>query len=428
MHKLFSITLFFLSTSLFAQNPSSQEILMEARKEVCLLTSRAFAGRGYHENGHQKAANYIARRFKEMGLKEVEKSDKPYQQPFSFPLNVIEKTVVYVNGKYMEAGVDYIPNTTISTCKGRAKIVDAGYGLTDEGLEKSTALVFNDGLPPEIQNDASQKEKYKEVANTAGKMKKLSILDAPTFLIKKTKLTHSFADEQTDIPYFEFLADKLPENPQEIKWEVVANLQEIQSQNVLGMVEGTEVKDKFIVISAHYDHLGKLNNAIFTGANDNASGIAMLLSVAQYFVAHPAKYSILFIAFGGEETGLNGSRYYVENNPIVPLKNMHFLINLDLMGTGEDGIMAVGGVDFPQQFKQLTDINTELSAVPIVKQRKNAPNSDHYFFLANGVKGFFIYTMGGPPWYHDVYDTPQNLEMTKFVDLRALLIRFLAEV
>lgn len=425
MRKLNFFFLLFVPSFLLAQEANAEEILIEARKEVSILTSRGFAGRGYVEEGHIKAANYLARRFQEIGLKEVGKWEKPYQQPFSFPLNVIEKSNVYVDGKYMELGVDYIPNMGSPTSKGMAYIQDAGYGLTNDELVPHKAIVFQDGLPPEIQNDPTQKEKYKEVTSVAGKIANLYVQEAPAFLIKKTKLTHSFTEEQNAVPYFEFLADKIPENPQHIRWDVVANVQEIHSQNVIGMMEGTEFKDKYILVSAHYDHLGKIGNAIFTGANDNASGISMLLSMASYFVQHPPKYSVLFVAFGGEETGLNGSRHYVENDPIVPLNKIQFLLNIDLMGAGELGIMAVGGTDFPDYLKQLSDLNAEMSAVPIVKQRKNAPNSDHYFFLAKGVKGFFVYTMGGAPWYHDVFDTQENLIFSKFVEVRNLLIRFL---
>src|SRR4030095_9120627 len=108
--------------------------------------------------------------------------------------------------------------------------------------------------------------------------------------------------------------------------------------NVLGMVPGTLYPDSFIVFTAHYDHLGRMGKkALFPGANDNASGSAMIIDLARYY-AQPAnrpKCSLLFIAFAGEEAGLIGSRYYTEN-PILPLEQIKFLINLDLMGNGEE--------------------------------------------------------------------------------------------
>ena len=133
----------------------------------------------------------------------------------------------------------------------------------------------------------------------------------------------------------------------------------------------------------------------------------------------------MFIAFGGEETGLVGSNYYVNSEPIVPLEQTKFILNLDLMGNGIDGIMAVGGKDYPSYFDQLTQLNEGEKYVPKVRARNNAPNSDHYFFLQNGVPGFFIYTLGGPPHYHDVNDNPSTIELSKYVEVRELLIRFL---
>ena len=98
------------------------------------------------------------------------------------------------------------------------------------------------------------------------------------------------------------------------------------------------------------------------------------------------------------------------------------------MGNGTEGIMAVGGVEHSTEFEKLVKINEEINAIPIVKSRKNAPNSDHYFFLMQGVRGFFVYTMGGPQWYHDVFDTPENLELSKYTGLRQLFIRFVEEM
>lgn len=98
------------------------------------------------------------------------------------------------------------------------------------------------------------------------------------------------------------------------------------------------------------------------------------------------------------------------------------------MGTGEEGIMAVGGTDFPEEFQKLNNANNSLKAVSTVKQRRNAPNSDHYYFLSRGVKGFFIYTLGGPPWYHDVFDVEENLELSRFVNIRNLFIKFLDSI
>lgn len=425
--------LVFNAKSVYAQWESSEILLQKARTEVTILCSNSFAGRGYIQDGHHKAADYIARRYQELGLRttgsfpDSKGVARPYQQPFPLKINVVEQTKLYIDGRFLVPGIDYITNPSTGSGEGYALVKDAGYMLDSVPEVGGRAVVITDGLPPAIVQDAGMKEKYKDQSNINGRVAKIQPQNPTAILVRKKKLTASFDEEAINTPYFEVMEDKLPAGVKQVRWQVLSGIKEFDSQNVIGYLEGI-IKDTFVIVSAHYDHLGKLNNAIFTGANDNASGVAMMLSIAEYFTKHPPKYSMLFIAFGGEETGLNGSKFYVMQQPIAPLAQTKFILNLDLMGSGNEGIMVVGGNDFPLIFQKMTKTNEEIKAVPIVKSRPNAPNSDHYFFLANGVKGFFIYTMGGPPYYHDVYDTPAHLEFSKFVEVRNLLLRFLEKV
>ncbi|MEO1382026.1 MAG: M28 family peptidase, partial [Bacteroidota bacterium] len=125
---------------------------------------------------------------------------------------------------------------------------------------------------------------------------------------------------------------------------------------------------------------------------------------------------------------LIGSRFYVEKNPLFPLAQTKFILNLDLMGNGDEGIVAVGGTENKTFFEELKRINEILKAVPIVRARSNAPNSDHFFFLERGIPGFFVYTLGGPPHYHDVNDTAANLRFSRFTEVRELLMTFLSHI
>jgi len=220
-------------------------------------------------------------------------------------------------------------------------------------------------------------------------------------------------------------ADKMPGKLKKISLNIEAGVTTIGTQNVAALLKGKEETDSVIIVSAHYDHLGTYSDAYFTGANDNASGTVMLLSMAAYFSENRPKYSMLFLGFGGEECGLKGSQHYVENDPLIALRKTKFVLNLDLMGNGVEGIMAVCGKDYPELHERLLKLNEELEAVPSVKARPNAPNSDHYFFVLKGVPAFFIYTMGGPKHYHDIYDNAENLQFSKYVEVRELLIRFL---
>ncbi len=161
----------------------------------------------------------------------------------------------------------------------------------------------------------------------------------------------------------------------------------------------------------------------FPGANDNASGVAFLLSLAKYYAANPQPYSMAFICFAAEEAGLVGSKYFTEN-PVVPLEQIRFLINIDMVGTGETGITVVNGSLHTREFGMLNRINDQKKYLPKINARGKAANSDHYFFSEKGVPAFFIYTQGGISAYHDIYDKASTLPLTEFPNLFKLFVAF----
>ncbi|MBL4735303.1 MAG: M28 family peptidase, partial [Flavobacteriales bacterium] len=183
--------------------------------------------------------------------------------------------------------------------------------------------------------------------------------------------------------------------------------------------------DSTIVFTAHYDHLGRMGNTTyFPGANDNASGVSMLLDLARFYMIDSIKYNVVFIAFAAEEAGLLGSKFYTEN-PLSPLKNIRFLVNIDLMGNGEEGITIVNGAIHHKEFELLCLLNDQNDLVPLVKKRGKAQNSDHYFFTENDVPAFFIYTLGGTKAYHDVFDISATLELKKYDEVFKLITGFI---
>ena len=192
----------------------------------------------------------------------------------------------------------------------------------------------------------------------------------------------------------------------------------------MAIVKGTANNQKYLMITAHYDHLGRMGSeTVFPGANDNASGVAEMLALAAYFAKNPLQKNILFVAFTGEEAGLVGSKYFANNSP-VPLDSIDFVLNLDLSGTGDEGITVVNATLYPKLFDQLVDLNSQGNFVVKVKKRGPAANSDHYYFTENGVPAFFIYTLGGIKAYHDVYDLRETLPLTEVADLQQLYIQF----
>ena len=197
---------------------------------------------------------------------------------------------------------------------------------------------------------------------------------------------------------------------------------------ICAMVRGTAKPDSFIVLTGHYDHLGGMGSkTYFPGANDNASGISQLLSLARYYAQHPQRYTMAFICFSGEEAGLLGSKYFTEN-PLIPLSNIRFLVNMDIVGTGEEGITVVNATVYPKEFAMLKQINDEGHYLVKVASRGKAANSDHYFFAEKGVPAFFIYTMGGIKAYHDIYDRRETLPLTDFDNVYRLLLNFADDI
>ena len=204
-------------------------------------------------------------------------------------------------------------------------------------------------------------------------------------------------------------------------------IEDYKSQNVIGLVKGSEQPNQYLIVSAHYDHIGHLGKAtMLQGANDNASGVAMLLSLAEYFgkPENQPKKSIVFIAFAAEEIGLLGSEHYVKN-PLVPLEKTDFVLNLDLMGSGSEGITVVNGKELTSYYELLTEVNESHNYVAEIKRRANRANSDHFHFTEKDVPAFFIYARGKVGGYHNLGDTVNTLEHNQFDGLFGLFVDFL---
>lgn len=355
-----------------------------ARTIIKKLTSTEFLGRGYVNDGVNKAAKFLISEFKTIGLSSIGKS---YSQPYTFNVNTFPgKMTVIVDGKELTAGKHYLIDANSQTLK-------SGYSLFK--MDSVTYKAFNE-----------RKE-------------------APLEIKLKKKLTYSVGTHLEPITTVELLKDSFPKELKNI--DIIFEnkfIKNFKCQNICGYIKGSTHPDSFIVYSAHYDHLGAMGTkAYFPGANDNASGVSVLLNLAKYYKKNPSKYSVLFLLFSGEEAGLLGSKYFSEH-PLVPLTKIKFLTNLDLLGTGSEGITVVNATVFKKQFEFLNSINKTKNYVTQIKERGKAANSDHYWFAEKGVPCFFIYTMGGVTAYHDIYDIEKTLPLSDYIDVCKLLIDF----
>jgi aminopeptidase YwaD len=359
---------------------SAQDISYN-RKIVDTLTSSAFWGRGYTNNGMQKAASFLENQFKTLGLTPLKR--KNYQQKFSISANTFPKSMeVNINGNALQPGIDFLVTAD-----------SKGANTTCTLTKKDSATFIN------VEN-------------------KIIVS-----LIKK--LTWSASQTVEDYTIIQLDKNKFTEQPTSIKISIENKfVPKFNLANVCAMVKGTQLPDSFIFITAHYDHLGGMGaHTFFPGANDNASGVALLLSLAKYYATHPQKYTIGFILFAGEEIGLVGSKYYTEN-PIVPLNKIRFLTNTDLAGTGSEGITIVNATIFPKEFALMNKINDTEKYLTKINARGEAANSDHYWFTKKGVPSFFFYTLGGITAYHDVLDVAATLPLNEQADLKQLIIKF----
>jgi Zn-dependent M28 family amino/carboxypeptidase len=165
--------------------------------------------------------------------------------------------------------------------------------------------------------------------------------------------------------------------------------------NVIGVIRGRRSPDRFIVVTAHYDHLGIRNGEVYNGAGDNATGVAALLAAAAHFSRNPPVHSILFAALDAEESGLHGARALVERGP-VPKDAIVLNVNIDMIGRDAANVLyAAGTYHYPFLKRYLEGVAqppVELRLahdVPNVKAEDWTRGSDHYAFHSAGIP--FVY-------------------------------------
>jgi len=417
--RLFFCFLFLIQT-LFAQ-------LEETKRITQRLCSKELQGRGYVNHGDSLAARFLEKEFSQIGLQVLQEHESYFQ---SFTHKVVtfprEMTVI-INSDSLTPGIDFMvdPNSGSSNeiWSYRILTIDELFDveLKNRYLDSKRKMAANiTGCVIDIRNisgDSLRKIRLEIIPTLAQQLHLLVITDE--------KFTFSVGNEPYSYSLVYLKTQKFT-NISSIKTHIQSRFNEnYLSSNVIGTIPAVKKTKKTIVITAHYDHLGKMGeNTYFPGANDNASGVAMLLELARYYSKNPTKYNLVFIAFAGEEAGLLGSAYFVQY-PWLKLENIDFLLNLDIMGSGEEGITVVNATKHPEHFQKLVDINTKENYVPIVKARGSAANSDHYWFSERGVPAFFIYTMGPNKNYHDIFDTYENLSFSKFIPISELLKKFI---
>ena len=214
--------------------------------------------------------------------------------------------------------------------------------------------------------------------------------------------------------------------------------QTIRGENVLGYIEGSDLKDELLIITAHYDHLGKHDSLIFNGADDDASGVSAALEIAEAFMlakkeGNGPRRSILIMPVSGEEKGLLGSRYYTDN-PIYPLESTVANLNIDMIGRLDDWhdngnyVYLIGSDRLSYDLHDLNEkINDEYIGIDLDYRfnDKEDPNryyyrSDHYNFAKNNIPVIFYFN-GVHEDYHRPSDTIEKLDFSKIKTISKLV-------
>ena len=433
--------------SLGLASPSkAQEVdLTRARRTIAALAAPNMHGRGYVQRGEHRAATYLRRRLRQLGLQPLAPD---YTQSFALAVNTFPGACrLQLGGREANAlqpGRDFIaaPESAPQAAARQFRLVPLDTLVFTDTAAVRRSLFSLRGSVPGLAASHNQPWlasylptavvlRARDEARLAAlppALRQLVEASGPR-LVLQPKLTASLASSQAPQVRLEVLASSWPSPaPATATVQLDATLErDYHTQNLAAVVRGSAQPDSFLVVSAHYDHLGLMGRrTYFPGANDNASGVALLLELASHY-ARPENRpacSVVFLLFGAEEAGLVGSTYFVQH-PLVPLANIKFLMNLDLLGTGEEGATVVNGRLLPAAFQRLVAFNDQHHYLPRLTARGAAANSDHYPFSQAGVPAFFMYTRGGSLAYHDVHDQPAALSLVGFAGAYGLVRDFL---
>jgi hypothetical protein len=349
-------------------------------------------------------------------------------------------------------------NTVRGSASGQVKgnVVFVGYGLSDKNqnwddfngidLKGKIALILR-GAPNDDDSKWGEGAIVRSKVHLAEERGAIAVLIAdrtdsrrvntatlgrdssppriPCLLISRSACADFFAAAGKSLDEIQAKLDKL-EGPQSFALNLQAiaevtsvNDNEARTRNVLGLLRGSDpvLKDEYIIISGHLDHLGpSASGEIRYGADDDASGTACMMALAEAFAKANSrpKRSLIFVGWTGEEEGLVGSRYFVDH-PTVPREKIKLMIQMDMVGCGEQRVEAYGALEFPAAWKFAEDAG--YSAPEKVLKLYSEGSSDNASFASRGIPAFFFMSAGIHPDYHQATDTPDKIqpEVLQFV-------------
>ncbi|MBL8215019.1 MAG: M28 family peptidase [Bryobacterales bacterium] len=450
-------------------------------KHVKFLASGKLQGRGTGTPGLEKAADYIARQFRSYGLRPVNGSYfQQFQVTTKAEMGKANRLEYRLNGQRqsLKPKEDFLPFSFSATQKVTCPVVFAGYGITakeynyddyadldvkdkcvlvlryepQEFEEKSVfagkAYTEHAQLPSKAYNARLHGAKaiilVNNMANRSGeadKLDKFGTASGPAnsglgYVHMRYEVAERWMQAaKKDLREIVGGIDKdlKPRSfafPDTLEVELETEIQQVQKQvrNVVGYLPGET--EEYVIIGAHYDHLGlgdehslapSLIGKPHYGADDNASGTAGVLELARYFGARPKpKRGVLFLAFAGEELGLLGSSYYV-NQAMMPLGKASAMINMDMIGRVQNGRVYVGGSGTGSTLKAIVEKASQGVDLKVdLSEKSGYGSSDHTSFTTKQVPVLFFFS-GLHADYHkpsdtwDKIDAPQAVKVLRVV-------------
>ncbi len=455
----------------------------DLKKHLYIIASKEMEGRETPSAGLDKAADYIEAHFKALGL--TPGNNGSFRQFYPLYKDSMLSSSFKLNGTAIELNKDYQPQTSNYAASMRfSEVVFAGYGINDpekrddyKDLKVAGKLVLiMDGTPADYKPTQTG---FASPASTFGKMNAALSKGASAVLMIYTNFPrrtlnansgwsmNGYKAAQTPFSFTistevagkilgvdgKTLADKIKNGeiaskvyPAEIDLEFSKQSKMARASNVIGVLEGTDLKDEYVFITAHYDHLGKRDTVIYYGADDDGSGTTGVLEIAEAFVKAKAagkgpRRSIVFMTVSGEEKGLWGSGYY-GNNPIFPLEKTTVDLNIDMIGRSDASrkvgdstnyVYVVGDDKISSDLKVISEGMNKQYLKMELDYKFNDPKdpnriyfrSDHYNFAAKGVPIIFYYDGMLGADYHKPTDTPEKIQYELFAK-RAKLVFFTA--
>ena len=466
---------------LFSCQGSSQVTIKELQEHIKYLSSDSLKGRLTGSPGDSLAAEYIKSKFLSYGL--IPLTGDGFQR-FKVTKRVVagKANALSVNGINYVVGKDFTPPAFSSNAELKSVVVFTGYGFnissdslkwndyndldvkgkwvlilrgdpeTDNSKSKfipfsadrDKALLAKDmgaagvlmvsgvGLDPQDNFDPLSTEGY-SVDIPVLKIKR----EVADVILSSSKNTIAVLEKKlndTRKP-FSFLTKSMVDGKSEIVRELA------NTRNVVMLLPGEDpkLKDEYIILGAHFDHLGmggpgSGSRALDTigihhGADDNASGVAMMLELAEKFAKTKGshKRSILCIAFTGEEEGLLGSKHFTDD-PVINLSKVNAMINLDMVGRlNETNNLQISGVGTAAGLKNLVYAKTDTSVIKLTLSNEGYGPSDHSSFYGKNIPVLFYFT-GAHMDYHTPTDTWEKINYKGMVEISDLIFSMSKEL